>query len=97
MESKLKTAQAGTVESNDAVVTIVPAEKGSGIEIAIQSSVMIQFGEAIKNLIEQTVAAQGITDVHVNIVDRGALDCTIKARVLTALLRAGFELQEGIC
>lgn len=94
MQKILKTAQAGTAESSDVIITIAPAEAGSGIQTDIQSTVFLQYGDLIKSTVQQTIAAQGVADVYVKVVDRGALDYTIKARTLAALGRAGVILQE---
>ena len=85
----LRTAQAGTLESNDIMITVAPRPSGSGPDIEISSIVMAQYGEAIRNVILATLGEQGVADVHIKAVDRGALDCTIQARVLTALARSG--------
>lgn len=85
----LRTAQAGTLESNDIMITVAPRPEGSGPDIEISSIVMAQYGEAIRNVILATLDENGVVDVHIKAVDRGALDCTIQARVLTALARSG--------
>lgn len=90
----LRTAQAGTLESNDIMITVAPRPEGSGPDIEISSIVMAQYGETIQSVIRATLSEQGVTDVHIKAVDRGALDCTIQARVLTALTRAGVILKE---
>jgi citrate lyase subunit gamma (acyl carrier protein) len=95
MKTVLKTAQAGTLESNDAIVTIVPGASGSGLNIEIESGVLIQYGDAIRKVIEETLTGQSVSDVYVKVMDRGALDCTIRARVLAALVRADVELGEA--
>lgn len=94
MASIAKTAQAGTLESSDVMVTIAPGEKGSGIIIELESIVLAQYGEDIRAIIEKTVKIQEITDIYIKAVDRGALDCTICARTLAALSRAGAVLKE---
>lgn len=94
MQQILKTAQAGTAESSDAIITIAPAKAGSGIQLDIQSSVLLQYGNSIKATIEQTIKAQSVADVYVKVVDRGALDYTLQARTLAALGRAGVQLKE---
>ncbi|SFL77828.1 citrate lyase acyl carrier protein [Pelosinus propionicus] len=82
------TGQAGTLESSDIMVTISPAEGAkTGIVVDLQSPVVKQYGRHIENLIVSLVSEQGLTDVKVFANDRGALDCTIKARVLTAVAR----------
>ena len=67
------------------MVTIGP---GEGIQVELQSSVEAQFGRQIKALITDTLEGLGIKDAHVNAIDKGALDCTIKARVTAAAVRA---------
>lgn len=82
------TGQAGTLESSDILVTVSPAESGSGIVLQLISPVVKQYGRYIEELIVSLVQEQGLTDVEINANDRGALDCTIKARVLTAIARS---------
>ena len=91
----MKIAQAGTLESNDNVITIAPGTPGSGVSIEVNSIVMAQYGEAIERTITATLAEQQVSDVYVKAVDRGALDCTIQARVLAALARAGWSMKES--
>ena len=82
-----KPAKAGTMESNDIYVMIMPNPKG-GIEINLQSIVMKQFGEEIKSVILDTLVELGVKNVIVNAQDKGALNYTIKARIETATKRA---------
>lgn len=91
-----KAAQAGTLESSDIMVTVLPGTDGSGLVIDIDSIVMAQYGKAIRKTLIHTITQQGITDIYVKAVDRGALDCTIRARTLTALARAGAVLKGEI-
>lgn len=84
----LKTAHAGTLESGDILVQIFPAEAGAGLTINLESSVAFQFGNQIKKVITETLTESGITDAVVNATDKGALDCTIRARVTAAAVRA---------
>ena len=85
----IRTATAGTLESSDIYVKAGPREGGR--EIQIQSIVFQQFGDAIQKTISEVLDQFGVTDASVEVVDRGALDCTIRARVETALKRAGKE------
>lgn len=94
MASISKTAQAGTLESSDVMITVTPGAKNSGVVIEVESIVLAQYGEDIKVVLLNTVQKQGITDVYIKAVDRGALDCTICARLLAALSRAGAVLKE---
>ncbi|MBQ6439672.1 MAG: citrate lyase acyl carrier protein [Mogibacterium sp.] len=85
MEIK-KTAVAGTLESSDCMVTIEPAKKG--IELELESSVIRQYGRQIRKVALTTLRRLGVRNARVSIVDKGALDCTIKARVECAAMRA---------
>ena len=80
-----KLAFAGTMESSDAYVEIEPAEKGLTIEI--ESIVKKQFGDAIKSAVLSVLDEHQIENAQVRITDRGALECVIRARVETAILR----------
>ena len=85
MEIK-KAAMAGTLESSDAQVTVQP---GNGqIDLSVESSVIHQFGRQIKAAVLETLDRLGVTDAKVTVVDKGALDCTLKARVECAVYRA---------
>jgi len=74
------------------MITISPARKDSGIFIELESNVAMQYGDAIRATINQTLAEFGVKNIQIKAVDRGALDCTIRARMLTALSRAGITL-----
>lgn len=89
MSKLIKSAQAGTVESSDILIMLAPADAGTGIKVELVSPTMQQYGVQIRKLITETLIGHGINDVQVHANDRGALDCTIKARVITALERAG--------
>lgn len=82
-----KVAKAGTLESNDILVMVMPAEK-FGIELELESIVMKQFGDQIRETILNALKNMGVTDVHIKAQDKGALDYTIEARVETAVKRA---------
>ena len=81
---------AGTVESSDILISLEPKENG-GIQIDLTSSVKKQYGEEIRQVITDTLTELGITDVFVTAVDKGALDCAIRARVKTAAYRGSEE------
>ena len=82
----LKAAMAGTLESSDAQVMVEPAD--DGIELTLESSVMNQYGRQIKATVLETLERLGVANARVSVVDKGALDCTIKARVECAVLRS---------
>ena len=84
MEIK-KIATAGTMESSDVYVEIEP---GTGeLDIALESVVAQQFGDAIRAVVLEVLQEQQVDSAKVRIVDRGALECVIRARVETAVLR----------
>ena len=80
----VKNAVAGTLESSDAYVEIEPAEK---LNITIESVVQVQFGENIRNAVADVLNQCGVEKASVRVVDRGALECVIRARVETAVSR----------
>ena len=81
------TGVAGTMESSDIQIVLEPRTEG-GIEISLTSNVMNQFGRQIVKVIRETLAELKVENAYVNAVDKGALDCTIKARVQAAAYRA---------
>lgn len=88
-----KPASAGTLESSDAMVTVEP---GTGIELSLTSSVMNQYGRQIKKTVLETLERLDVKDAKVTVVDKGALDCTIKARVECAVFRSCDKSQNNI-
>ncbi len=84
---EINNAFAGTLESGDIMVQISPSEK-EGIEINLNSTVAYQFGNQIKAVITETLEGLGINSATVTATDKGALDCTIRARVTAAAVRA---------
>ena len=85
MEIK-QTGVAGTMESSDVMVTVEPSAQG--VEIELQSIVEKQFGREIRRAITETLRDLNVKNAVVKAVDKGALDCTIRARVKTAVYRA---------
>lgn len=80
----LKNASAGTMESSDAYVEIEPAD---GLQVQLESVVQEQFGEQIRSVVQEVLEQCGVENACVRVIDRGALDCVIRARVETAVLR----------
>lgn len=85
MEIK-ETAVAGTLESSD--IQIMISKAADGIQIDLQSDVEKQFGDQIRQVITTTLNSLGINAAKVKAVDKGALDCVIKARTIAAAQRA---------
>ena len=82
-----KVAKAGSLESNDILVMVMPSGN-KGIELELESIVMKQFGNQIRKVILDKLNEMGVENITVNAQDRGALDYTIRARVETAVKRA---------
>lgn len=78
---------AGTLESSDVMVRIAPAE-GPEHDLLIASSVEKQFGDAIRHTLLQVLQQYDVPPVQVIVDDKGALDCVLRARLETALIRA---------
>jgi len=79
-----KDAIAGTLESSDAMVRVSPSET---LDVTINSSVLAQFGDQISSVVQQTIDNFGVTAGSVIVDDKGALDCTLRARVAGAIAR----------
>lgn len=79
-------AVAGTLESSDLLVRVAPGAPDQ-LNIHIRSEVIRQFGAHIRALVDASLATLGVTEGDITIEDKGALDCAIKARLQTAILR----------
>ena len=89
----IKPAVAGTLESSDCMVTVEP---GAGqVELDLDSTVIRQYGKQIRRVIHETLDRLEVSDARVTVVDKGALDCTIKARVECAVFRAN-DIRDGL-
>jgi len=80
----IKSASAGTMESSDVYVEIEPAQ---ALTIQLESVVQAQFGEQIESVVQDVLRENAVEKANVRIIDRGALECVIRARVETAILR----------
>lgn len=80
----MKKGVAGTLESNDALITVYENDQ---LEIEITSIVYDFFKEEIEAVIKDTLKQLKIEKIKVVIVDKGALDYTIRARLITAIKR----------
>ena len=84
----VRSASAGTMESSDAYVEIEPA---NDLTIQLESVVKAQFGEEILGVVREVLGQCGVSKANVRVIDRGALDCVIRARVETAVIRGKGE------
>ena len=88
-----KAGIAGTMESSDVMVTVRPADT-TGISIAIESKVAAQYGDEMRETVLGVMNDFGIESAEVELRDRGAMDCVIRARTQAAVCRAlgvGFD------
>ncbi|MBS7525079.1 citrate lyase acyl carrier protein [Fusibacter paucivorans] len=81
-----KPATSGTMDSCDISIRI-ENNTGTENEVFLSSIVEKQYGKQIVALIHEVLKKHQIKGVTVNAVDRGALDCTIKARLESAIYR----------
>lgn len=86
MVNNLKVGIAGTIESNDCLISVMYSDE---LIIEINSVVFDFFGEQIHTVISDTLKELNIQNVKVVCQDKGALDFTIKARLQSALERLG--------
>jgi len=85
----VREALAGTQESSDLMVKIAPAD--GELEIVIHSEVIKQFGDQIRQVVNETLHALEVRQGLIIVEDKGALDCVIRARLQSAVLRATEE------
>lgn len=81
-----KRAIAGTMESSDIMVEVIPWEKD--LQVNLKSDVEKQYGNQIIELVKEILRENKIKNACLNLNDKGALDFVIKARVKTALYRS---------
>lgn len=86
MEIK-KNAVAGSLESNDVLISAFASKDGK-VSIELQSIVYNQFSEQILQAAQEIIDKFDITSGEFKMVDKGALDYTIKARMETVITRA---------
>jgi citrate lyase subunit gamma (acyl carrier protein) len=80
----MKIGIAGSLESNDCLITI---QENETLEVTVTSIVDRFYHDQIVQLITDTLTSMELTHLKVTCQDKGALDYTIKARLLTALHR----------
>lgn len=80
-----KQAVAGTYESSDAYVTV---SQHDSLEVRIESAVAAQYGKQIIESAKDVASGLNVDKALIEITDKGAVDCVIRARVETALRRA---------
>ena len=83
----IHTGIAGTLESSDALIT-VEQNRDKGILIDLESTSESRFGNQIRQVVLDTLSELKVMDARIRVQDRSALDCTIRARLVTAVYRA---------
>lgn len=83
----MNTAQAGTLESMDCLVTASEAAPGAGVKIQIAGSSAARFKSAMKKKTTDVIASMGVKNIDISIQDNGALDIVLGARVEAAVKR----------
>lgn len=79
-------AVAGSLESSDVMITVAPAET---LTVSITSVVMAQWGRQIEAVVRQMLTENQVTGATVSVHDKGARECTLRARLKTVLARSG--------
>ena len=85
----MKTAQAGTLESMDCLVTVTEAQSGAGVKIDITGASAARFRTAMEKKITKVLSAMKVSDIEIQVQDNGALDIVLGARVEAAVKRLG--------
>ena len=70
----------------DDEVTVEPGE--GKVDFSLESSVINQYGNQLRKVALETLKNLDIDNVRITIVDKGALDCTLKARIEGAVFRS---------
>jgi citrate lyase subunit gamma (acyl carrier protein) len=86
-------AVGGTEDSGDVLVEVTPGQ--GTLELEINSKVLSQYGSSIKKTVLETLTRLNVTDAKVIVKDKGAVEQTIRARLVTAIFRAA-DMQENL-
>lgn len=82
----VRRAQAGTLESSDCLVTVEASPEGRRLDHRGGNAAL--FRDRTKRLLDEILDGAGIDGITVQILDQGALEPTLRARIETALARA---------
>jgi len=80
-------AQAGSLESGDALVHVALAQD-EALTIRIKSKVAPRFLASMQSSVREIAAELGIMSAAIEVLDSGALDFVLRARVTTAIKRS---------
>lgn len=82
------TAQAGSENKSDVLVTVTPADELT-VQLQAKPIIMRQFGAQIESVVRKVAEEEGVAGAEILVKDGGgALDFAIRARVRCALHRA---------
>lgn len=82
----LKPVMVGSLESSDVLISLAPSDDGAR-HLDVESIVIKQYGRRITAVANEILDAAGVSSGLIRIQDRGALECTLRARLKTALDR----------
>ena len=82
----MKLGMCGSMESNDCIITIKENNDNKN-NIIINSIVDDFFHKQIEDVIKKVLEEKKLSGVDIECNDKGALDFTIRARMLTAIDR----------
>lgn len=85
----MKRGVAGSKESNDCLVTV---EESNSTQVLIDSVVGAFFYDQIEAAVFETLEEMEIDNVKVTVEDKGALDYTIKSRLISAIKRMRLDV-----
>jgi len=80
-------AHAGSLESGDVLVHVAPASDET-LSVQIKSKVAPRFLNSMQSSVREVAKELGIMYAAVEVVDSGALDFVLRARVTTAIKRS---------
>ena len=83
----IKKASAGTLESCDALVTITLNPEYESPKIDIESPLLATYGREMQSQVEKILEQFNIQQIQIKIIDRGAINYVLQARVETAIRR----------
>lgn len=84
----LRESIAGSLESSDCLIMVKPDHE---LKVDIESTVIERYGRRIREIADDMINSLNITAGYIKIQDRGALDYCLRARLFTAIERAGVE------
>jgi len=80
-------AQAGSLESGDALVHVALAQD-EALTIRIKSKVAPRFLASMQSSVREIATELGIMSATIEVMDSGALDFVLRSRVTTAIKRS---------